>query len=271
MRIPSVSPTQSITDSITQNWGDSSEQRQDLRDAADGYALATTENQRWIDSSQQRQDLRDATDGYALLDGTKPFTGAVTLDDTLEVDGYVTLNDGLSVIGQTSISGPVTVGNELRVDTTEGAFFPPRMTTTQRDMFTGENGMVIFNTTLDEHEGYGDGYWNKLDQNFEAFQPTVEPIGTTQTLNLATGRNWTIDLASATDTVNVTLNNPTAGTYYTIRVIQGAVQRDITWPSEVLWQGGTPPVISAAEDALDAIQLMWDGANFLSMFGRDYS
>jgi hypothetical protein len=49
-----------------QRWSDSAQQRQDLRDAADGYALSATENQRWSDSSQQRQDLRNAADGYAL-------------------------------------------------------------------------------------------------------------------------------------------------------------------------------------------------------------
>jgi len=59
-----------------QRWVDSSQQRQDLRDACDaygasgqgasldGYALVVTEDQRWVDSSQQRQDLRDAADGY---------------------------------------------------------------------------------------------------------------------------------------------------------------------------------------------------------------
>ncbi len=271
MRIPSVAVTQSIINTATQNWEDSSQQRQDIRDSLDGYALDSAEDSRWIDSSEQRQDLRDAADGYALLDGTKSFTGAVTMNSTLDVDGYTTLNAGLGVIGQVAIAGSLTVGNEVRIDTTEGAFFPPRMTTVQRDAFAGDSGMVIFNTTLDEHEGYGDGYWNKLDQDFEAFQPTVEPTGDIQTFNLATGRNWTIDLADASGDVNVTLNNPTEGKYYMIKVIQGPVARDIIWPSEVLWQGGTVPVISIVEDDLDLIQLMWDGANYLGMFGQEYS
>ena len=32
----------------------------------DGYALAATENQRWVDSTEQRQALRDAADGYGV-------------------------------------------------------------------------------------------------------------------------------------------------------------------------------------------------------------
>jgi hypothetical protein len=51
---------------VDQRWGDSSQQRQDLRDAADGYGLHSVMDQRWGDSSQQRQDLRDSADGYGL-------------------------------------------------------------------------------------------------------------------------------------------------------------------------------------------------------------
>jgi len=38
------------------------------------YSLATTENQRWTDSSSQRQDLRDAADGYVISGGGWPLT-----------------------------------------------------------------------------------------------------------------------------------------------------------------------------------------------------
>jgi len=56
-----------------QRWIDSSTQRQDLRDAADGYSaqldiFEAKEDQRWIDSSTQRQDIRDVLDGYVDQD-----------------------------------------------------------------------------------------------------------------------------------------------------------------------------------------------------------
>lgn len=61
----------------------------------DGYALESTENQRWIDSSQQLQDLRDAADGYSSIttaqahDGYIAFftgTDAIAGDNDLRFD-----------------------------------------------------------------------------------------------------------------------------------------------------------------------------------------
>lgn len=78
-----------------QRWVDSSQQRQDLRDACDGYASSTNEDQRWIDSSEQRQDIRDTLDGYALasiedqrwVDSSRQFQ-----DIRNDLDGYAPLS-----------------------------------------------------------------------------------------------------------------------------------------------------------------------------------
>jgi len=109
-----------------QRWVDSSTQRQDLRDATDGYitdsnltnledqttdiqlsldgyALTTTENQRWIDSSQQRQDLRDAADGYVETDG-----GLANTLPVWETDKKITYS---SQLGWDEGSGILTVGD----------------------------------------------------------------------------------------------------------------------------------------------------------------
>jgi len=70
----------------------------------DGYALSTVEDQRWVDSSQQRQEIRDALDGYAL---SSDLQGLVSTEsehytqhsDALQtivkgLDGYVTSSAG---------------------------------------------------------------------------------------------------------------------------------------------------------------------------------
>lgn len=86
-----------------QRWSDSSEQRQALRDAADGYGASfVIEDQRWVDSSEQRQGIRDALDGYALdsvedqrwADASEQLQG---LRDA--ADGYLTaVNTGVAEI-----------------------------------------------------------------------------------------------------------------------------------------------------------------------------
>jgi predicted ATP-grasp superfamily ATP-dependent carboligase len=50
---------------ITVDVEDLEDQVTNIQNDLDGYATKTTENQRWSDSSQQRQDIRDALDGYA--------------------------------------------------------------------------------------------------------------------------------------------------------------------------------------------------------------
>lgn len=69
--------------------------------------------------------------------------------------GMVDILDGLTVEGDAEINGG------LDVDTTTGAIIAPRLTTTQRDALTAEDGMIIYNTTTGQHEGY-DGAWNAM-------------------------------------------------------------------------------------------------------------
>ena len=61
-------------------------------------------------------------------------------------------------------AGNVGIGTEtpqgaLDVNSTTGAFIVPRMTTTERDVLTGINGMIIYNTTNDQFNFYEAGAW----------------------------------------------------------------------------------------------------------------
>ncbi len=101
---------------------------------------------------------------------------------------------------------------------------------------------------------------------------TNTTAGTTMTVNWASGNRQVIDLQGATGTVTLTLSNPiAAGAHYMLKVIQGSVARNITWPSTVKWPGGTPPTISVANDAMDLIELLWDGTNYLASFRQAYA
>ena len=65
---------------------------------------------------------------------------------------------GTAVIGDTS----ATANTVLTLTSTTGALLLPRMTTTQRDAMTAVNGMIIYNTTDDQFQGYGAGSWGNI-------------------------------------------------------------------------------------------------------------
>ncbi len=50
----------------------------------------------------------------------------------------------------------------LEVASTTGAVLMPRMTTTQRDALTAVNGMIVYNTTTNQMEGYINGAWTSM-------------------------------------------------------------------------------------------------------------
>jgi hypothetical protein len=197
-------------------------------------------------------------------------------EPTIIIDGPAVIQmdgGGGDVVGPAGATGDAAVvfdGDTGKlIKELDSAFRFFSLTTAQRDALTPGPGWVLFNSTTGQYEGYNGTAWQKLDQDFQAFQ-TLTPTGTTQVIDLATGRNWVIDLGSATGDVTVTLNNPTAGVVYTIKVIQGAVDRNLIWPASVLWSNG-PPTITSGNDAIDVLQLMYDAVNYLGLFALDFS
>lgn len=60
---------------------------------------------------------------------------------------------------------------------------------------------------------------------------TLTPTGTTQTINLALGSMFILDLSSATGDVTLTIQNLLAGTTYIIFARQGATRRNVIFPT----------------------------------------
>ena len=74
------------------------------------------------------------------------------------------------ITGDMVVSGTMTIGASaapatsavLDLTSTTGALLVPRMTTTQRDLLTAANGMIIYNTTTATMQGYVAGAWTNL-------------------------------------------------------------------------------------------------------------
>lgn len=99
---------------------------------------------------------------------------------------------------------------------------------------------------------------------------TMTPPDTTQTIDWAGGNTVVVDLSAATGNVTMSFSNAVAGAMYGIRIIQGAVARNVIWPASVKWPGGTAPVISTGNGAVDFISMFFDGTNYYAAYGQDY-
>lgn len=99
---------------------------------------------------------------------------------------------------------------------------------------------------------------------------TLIPAGN-QAINFNLGNVQKIDLGVAAGDITVTTANEIEGGHYKLFIIQGAVARAITWPANFKWVSGTAPVISIVNDAIDKIELYYDGTNFYCDFNLAYS
>lgn len=110
-------------------------------------------------------------------------------------------------------------------------------------------------------------------QIHDEIQATVTPASTSQTIDFDNGNSIIIDLEDATGDVTLTLDNAAAGGVYWIQVLQdsGGAARDLIWPANVTWAGGTAPTITPVNDAQDLIKLVFDGTSFLGEFWQNFS
>ena len=138
------------------------------------------------------------------------------------------LNSGTTAYAKIDAVNLSTYDTNLRFYTNTSS-----STTQVERMRIDSNGVVIFkNGTVQE-------------------STTITSSSNAATLNLRDGDNFVHDL---TENVTYTFSNPgSSGTVsaFSLKVIQGATARTITWPSSVDWAGGTAPTLSTANDAVD--------------------
>ena len=85
---------------------------------------------------------------------------------------------------------------------------------------------------------------------------TITSSSNAATLNLLDGDNFVHDL---TENVTYTFSNPPSSgkvAVFTLKVIQGATARTITWPASVDWKDGTAPTLSTGNDQVDIFVFM---------------
>lgn len=123
------------------------------------------------------------------------------------------------------------------------------------------------------HEGSGDG--NKIRPQGMSGQfttkQTLTPTGTTQAIDFDSGGMIDLNLGSASGNVTVTFANAQSGMTYTIKIIQGATARVVTWPSGILWEGGEEATQHHNINTTNLVWLRYDGTNYLSLWQNEIS
>lgn len=101
---------------------------------------------------------------------------------------------------------------------------------------------------------------------------TVQTLtdGSTITWDVSQGVNSVVTLAGTGRTLSIT--NPTAGHYYTIRIIQdGAGSKTITtWPTNTKWPGGIGPTLTTTASRYDIVTFYYDGTNYYGTYQLDF-
>lgn len=92
------------------------------------------------------------------------------------------------------------------------------------------------------------------------------------TINWSNGSVHTVTLNAAGPLV-ITMSNPVDGGAYALRVIQGATPGTVTWPANVKWPGGTPPVLSTNTGDIDVVNLLYysDTATYYATFALAFA
>lgn len=82
-------------------------------------------------------------------------------------------------------------------------------------------------------------------------------VAATTVVDYELGQFVVLDLQPASITTLTLSNPPASGLYGELffEIIQGSTARTITWPGAVKWPGGTAPVLTTTNDAVDEIHL----------------
>lgn len=101
---------------------------------------------------------------------------------------------------------------------------------------------------------------------------TVQTLtdGATITWDVSQGVNSVVTLAGTGRTLSIT--NPTAGHYYTIRIIQdgGGSKTISTWPTNTKWPGGIGPALTTTGGRYDIVTFYYDGTNYYGTYQLDF-
>lgn len=100
--------------------------------------------------------------------------------------------------------------------------------------------------------------------------PNTAPL--TETINWANGSSQEVDFElKGAGIVAFTLSNPVNGESYTLKITQGANLNTINWPASIKWEGATPLIPTAADNAIDVVTMVYNGTDYFASYGTNFN
>lgn len=173
----------------------------------------------------------------------------------------------ISPVGQALYFGDNTTGPRIRKSSSDLGL----------GIGTGSDTVTVASTRVDFLQSVFMNSKNITDiaelqangQMYSSQDTETQAASAAHTIDWDEGNSTEWDLQAATGDVTLTLSNGNAGASYIIKIIQSSTARDVIWPASVKWAGGTAPVITVTDDAVDVVSLYYDGANYYGTFIQD--
>lgn len=148
----------------------------------------------------------------------------------------------------------------LELSSTSKGFVTPRLNNTQvNNIVSPITGLEIYNTSLNSKQIYNGSNWVTLGN----VKQLVTGSTSNTTINLSQGNVVDLNLSTST---TLAFTNATVGTYI-IKVKQsGSGSNLITWPTEVLWSGGSAPILTTTVGKVDIVTLVFDSTNYYGSY-----
>ena len=101
------------------------------------------------------------------------------------------------------------------------------------------------------------------------FEEDLGTVGATQTIDWRDGNHQKLTLD---ENLTLTFIDPDGPTNLIAHFVQDAgATNTVAWPANVDWEGGTAPVITATNGAIDIVTLYFDGSRYFGGFLQDFS
>jgi hypothetical protein len=184
-------------------------------------------------------------------------SGSITSAGTIQAE-QLTSTDDATIGDDLDVVDNLTCGDAV-IDEAAGVL-----------SFTGATSATISTTvadlTLDPVSGKAVVFGAPVQYTVPA---TVTVAAAAFTVNWQNGSLQVVDLQSAPGAVTAILSNPTTGGAYLLKIIQGSDLNTITWPAAVKWPGGTAPTITATNNYVDYVTLVYDGTIYMGSYVQD--
>jgi len=91
------------------------------------------------------------------------------------------------------------------------------------------------------------------------------PSGTTVTINWTTSTFQTLNLGSASGDVTISFTDPSGPARLSIKLVQGATARDLTWPAAVKWDDDGEITWNSDTSKTRILSFLFDGTNYFGI------